>query len=156
MLRLLLTVLIISIPINSIAGEHINAPADDVYQKAVEVAMDMSTWPEKINDNLHYFKTEPTRIKLSEKECDCGKRMGIPYLEDKRTMIEVTYQIRVKQVGEGSELDVRTSVIGYYDQHINKTTKVLSQKERDEAMILDCKCSGLIEKKFIDSVRSSF
>ena len=156
MLRLLLTFLIISIPTNGIAGEHINAPADDVYQKVVEVAMDMGTFPDKINDNLRYFKTEPKRIKLTEKECDCGKRMGAPYLEDKRTMIEVTYQIRVKQVGEGSELDVRTSVIGYYDQHINKNTKVLSQKEKEEALILDCKCSDLIEKKFIESVRSSF
>ena len=71
------------IPINCFAGESIKAPPDDVYQAALEVAIDMEALAAQSNDKLRYFKTDPLKMKLTMEECDCDSMLGIPYLKDK-------------------------------------------------------------------------
>jgi len=136
------------------AGETINAAADDVYQAAMEVALDLDAMPSNSNDKLRFFKTDAVTLKPAEKDCDCGSFFGIPYVKDSRTMVDIIYNIRVKAVGDKSEIKVSTSIVGYYDENRNAISAVLADKKRDHDNLLDCKSTGAYEARFVEAVKS--
>jgi len=136
------------------AGPAIDASADKVYLAAMEVALDMGATPTMNNDALHYFKTDPVKIKPDASDCDCGSMFGIPYVKDSRTVVEVSYIVRVKAVGQQSEVNVSTSIVGYYDESKNAISAFMADKKRDHDELLDCKSTGAYELRFISNVRS--
>ncbi|MDX8396366.1 MAG: hypothetical protein R8K22_08140 [Mariprofundaceae bacterium] len=145
-----------SMPPTAHASENIiNAAPDNVYQAAIGVALDMDLIPSKENEKHRYFKTESKRIKLTSDECDCGSMFGISYMADSRTVTEVELSVRVKPNAGGSEITVKTNIIGYFDQSQNAMTNFMSDKHRDRDNLMDCKSLGGIETKFIQNIKDS-
>ena len=136
------------------AGQAINASPDHVYQAAMEVALDMGAMPTTSNDALHFFKTDPVKLKPSVDDCDCGSMFGIPYVKDDRTVVKVSYIVRVKGSDQQSEIDVSTSIVGYYDESKNAISAFMADKKRDTKDLLDCKSKGQYEHRFIDRVQN--
>lgn len=136
------------------AGELIQNSADDVYQAAMEVALDLDAMPSSSNDKLRFFKTDAVKLKPSENDCDCGSMFGIPYVKDSRTVVEIKYNVRVKAVNEKSEINVSTSIVGYYDESKNAISSFMSDKKRDHDNLLDCKSKGAYEARFIEAVKN--
>jgi len=67
------------------AGEIINASANDVYDAAMEVALDLDAMPSSSNDKLHYFKTDAVTLKPTKNVitiiCSIAKAQGLMRLD---------------------------------------------------------------------------
>ncbi|HKJ83414.1 MAG TPA: hypothetical protein VJ961_05255 [Mariprofundaceae bacterium] len=136
------------------AGTVINAAPVKVYQAAEKVALDLGAMPSVTNDTLMYFKTDPVTLKPTAKQCDCGSMFGIPYVKDSRTMANVSYKVIVKAATKGdSEIDVTTSIDGYYDESRNSISNFMSDKRGTRSKTLDCKSTGAFEAAFIRKVK---
>lgn len=135
-----------------IIAEEVSLPADVVYQKAVSILVEMGAIPSFRDKELMLIKTDPFPVKLTTEECDCGSMFGIPYLKDKRVKTALTYKIRIKKIDEQkSAVDVKITVDGYMD--VNKGAPFFIEKTRDKNKVLTCKSKGILEKRFVESLK---
>jgi len=133
-------------------AEEIGLPAEQAYQKAVMKLVDMGAIPSFRDKELLLIKTDPLPKKVTTEECDCGRMFGIPYLKDKRVKTALTYQVRIKKIDENkSDVDVKITVDGYMD--VNEGAPFFIEKTRDNNKVLTCKSKGILESKFIESLK---
>jgi len=78
----------------------------------------------------------------------------LPDAKDDRTVVEVSYTVRVKPSGDASDIDVSTSLVGYYDESRNAISNFMSDKKRDHDDLLDCKSTGVFESEFVARVQT--
>lgn len=145
----LLSILIIPICVFS---EEVPLPADDAYQKALNILVDMGAVPSFRDKELMLIKTDPLPTKMTTEEGDCGSMFGIPYLKDKRVKTALTYQVRIKKIDDKrSDVDVKITVDGYMD--VNEGAPFFIEKTRETNKVLSCKSKGVFEQKFIDILK---
>jgi len=154
MRRVIALVFVALLPVNPAAAETIGASPDVVYQAAMEVALDLGAMPSTSNDKLRFFKTDTVKLKPTEEQADCGSMFGIAYVKDDRTVVEVSYTVRVKPSGDASDIDVSTSLVGYYDESRNAISNFMSDKKRDNDDLLDCKSTGVFESECVARVQT--
>lgn len=133
-------------------AEVVNLPAEEAYDKALDYVLEIGAMPNTTNEKLRIFKTDLLSVKLTHEECDCGKMFGIPYMKDKRMRTAVSYQVRVKKVDDNSsDVKVKVTVEGYMAVNDHKLG-FFADKSRDKGKVLDCKSTGVLEKRFIEAI----
>ncbi len=131
-------------------ADEVQLPADEAFQKALVILMDMDAVPSFKDKDLLMIKTDPLPMKMTTDEADCGSMFGIPYLKDKRTKVAATYQIRIKKIDDKkSDISVKLTLDGYMD--VNEGAPFFVKKDRDKNKVLTCVSKGVLEKKFIAS-----
>jgi len=132
-------------------AEEVQMPAEETFQKALVVLMDLGAVPSFKDKDLLMIKTDPLPIKITTDDADCGSMFGIPYLKDKRTKIAATYQVRIKKLDDNkSDVNVKVTLDGYMD--VNEGAPFFIEKTRDKNKVLSCNSKGVLEKKFLDAL----
>ena len=132
-------------------SEEIPIAAEEAYQKAVNILVDMGAVPSFRDKELMLIRTDPNPTRLTSDECDCGTMFGIPYMKDKRVKTGVTYQVRFKKVDDKkSAVDLKITIDGYMD--VNENAPFFIEKTKNNNRILMCKSTGALEKKFIEAL----
>lgn len=145
----LLSILIIP---SCVFGEEVSLSADEAYQKAVKILVDIGSVPSFRDKELMLIKTDQLPMKMTTEEGDCGSMFGIPYLKDKRVKTALTYQIRIKKIEDSkSDIDVKITVDGYMD--VNDGAPFFIEKNRETNKVLTCKSKGVFEQRFIDALK---
>jgi len=132
-------------------ADEVQMPAEETFQKALVVLMDLGAVPSFKDKDLLMIKTDPLPIKITTDEADCGSMFGIPYLKDKRTKIAATYLVRIKKLDDNkSDVNVKVTLDGYMD--VNEGAPFFIEKTRDKNKVLSCNSKGVLEKKFLDAL----
>jgi hypothetical protein len=149
----MIVIVILSLSVFGMAkADELPFSVDETYQKAIVSLMDMGAIPTFRDKELLMIKSDPLPMKLTTEEADCGSMFGIPYLKDKRVKTALTYQIRIKKIDENkSEIEVKITIDGYMD--VNEGAPFFIEKTRNTNKVLTCNSKGLLESKFINSLK---
>jgi hypothetical protein len=98
---------------------EIPLPAAEAYRKAILTFRNMGTIPTYLDESQLIIKTDSTLTRLTEKEADCGSRLGLPYIKDNKVKTGVSYEVQFKGIDEKNSLmEARAFIdarVDYYD-----------------------------------------
>lgn len=126
-------------------------PAEDAFQKASMLLVDLGAMPTFRDRELLVIKTDPAPVELTPDQADCGKMFGIPYLKDKRTKTAATYQVVIKPIdATTSDVSVKVAIDGYMD--VMEGGPFFVEKTRDKDKVLTCSSKGWLEAQFLEKL----
>jgi hypothetical protein len=116
---------------------------DDAWSRSLKVLANKGFKVVLADKKAGTISTSVTQVKLDENEADCGKRQGVPYLGDRRTVTSVAYTLLVKSLDEKQTgITVSAYVGGEFKPADSGGTKRLT-----------CESWGYLEKDLIDDLK---
>ena len=98
--NLISLIIVFFLPSAHLSAEQIDVPFGEVWDRSIEKILDLDGIPTYRDKEIGIIRTEKFLMKLDMTTADCGKKLLIPYMKDKRVRNWVSYQIRLKNIDE--------------------------------------------------------